>query len=142
MFKPTKNFNWKVTFEWPENEQFVKHSIRCTFERLSTTEMEDLNKEIPPADDNNPAGFLTWIHRTLDRILKGVNMEDIQLTNNTTGEPMTHDETMDWCKADPTISVAMYECYQQAITGRKVELGNSEPQPSSSQDSTDQPPSS
>ena len=128
MFKPTKNFTWKVTFGWPVDGDYQDQHIRCQFERLSIEELEGLNESLPDAAAGE-RDFLSFIKRSLDRVLVAVNMEDIELTDDQ-GDKLSHTDTMEWCKSDPIVSVAMYECYQQAIVGRKVEVGNLNAPPS------------
>ena len=125
MFKPTPTFVWKVNFEWPEAGKFAKHTIRCKFQRLSVPEMEQLNRDSSPSedDDESQMKWLGFITEALDRVLVEVNEDDIELTDDD-GEKLSQADIQAWCKGDPTISVAMYEAYQQAITGRKLELGN------------------
>jgi len=129
----TKTFPWKVNFKWPDNGEFVDQEIGCVFNRLSKAELLELNKDLPTEEKRkeDPELMVKFIDGVLDRVL--VSVSDIELTDEKAIQ-LPDEEVRKWAMGDSIVSNALYLSFQESVIGRKLELGNLDAPPSSSQD--------
>jgi len=107
--KQSSQFRWPVKFQWPDNGKFIDRQFDATFRRVHTDDINRASREIAAGD------ALSQIAQFLDGVVIAVH--DVDLTD-AADQPITDPELVRQAMiGDPTISLAMYRAYTEAIAG-------------------------